>query len=229
MGLRASMACSVALHVALLALRPLGALIPSRNPMHPLEVSYVMLEPTLPGPKVAAPVKRPELPPAQVVRPVELPKAPPAAAAPPVRPAAAPPAREPLKPPELPKPKELPPQPVDPKGPPAVTELRAGSPPLPEGEFAAIRHKEMVREHLRRRLHYPSDMLQGVVRLRVTLLPDGTLRDAAVQDASDPRLAAIAMQDAQEAGPYPRFPKEMKGPEADYEFLVQYRPSDSSR
>ncbi len=230
MGLKAALACSAALHAALLSLGPLGVLIPPRNPMHPLEVSYVMLEPVLPGAQVAASPKRAE--PTPVSRPA-APQKPPSAAPQPKQPE---PARSEPRKPEPPasrppasksRPAAVPvPEPASP----ASLPLQLGQQTvlLPEREFSAIRHKELVREHLRKGLRYPESTLQGVVRLKVILLPDGSLKEAAVSEASDPALAAIALRDARSAGPYPRFPKEMGSSEAEYEFLVQYRPGDSS-
>ena len=110
--------------------------------------------------------------------------------------------------------------------PPSPPEMRAAL--LPDGEIAAIQHKELVREYLRKRLHYPAALPPGTVRLRVSLSADGTLREASVTGATDPRLASCALHDARAAGSYPRFPREMGSSQAEYEFLVQYRPDGNS-
>ena len=87
-----------------------------------------------------------------------------------------------------------------------------------------MEHKERVRRHLKARLHYPSFLSDGTVRLRVLLDPQGQLKQAVVLQTSDPRLASIAVQDAQGASPYPRFPSKVHPRQVRYEFLVRYRP-----
>lgn len=225
MGLRAAAACSTAIHIGILALRPPGGLVPPRQTLYPLEVSYVILQEERPAPKVSPQPRRPQAQPAQQDRAADPPKPAPSKVE----------GRE-----ESPRRIEHPSRPVDSGPQPAIhPESRSGSgaglPPggprafaMPEGEFAAIRHKELVREHLRRELRYPETMLQGTVRLRITLLPDGRLKQAAVLEATDPRLSSSALQDARGAGPYPGFPKEMKAQDAQYEFLVQYLPDGVS-
>jgi len=117
-------------------------------------------------------------------------------------------------------------------------------PPLPKTshlakqEFAFVEHKERVRRHLKARLHYPSffcaearggasssaGLSDGTVRLRVLLDPQGDLKQAVVLETSDPRLASIAIRDAQRAAPYPRFPGVHHPRQLRYEFLVRYKP-----
>ena len=210
MGLKTALVCSTAIHVGFLTLRP-GGLVPPRQTLYPLEVSYVILEPARPVQVVSPQVKRPESRPAPERREAQ-----------PAEPAK----KASVPEPTLPKRQELA-KPADsrnsPGAPPSV-----GAAALPEGQFAAIRHKELVREYLRKELHYPETSLEGVVRLRVTLLPDGSLKEAVVSEASDARLAAFTLRDARSAGPFPRFPKEMRSSETNYEFLVQYRQGDSS-
>lgn len=228
MNFKAAVICSTAIHAGFLGLRPPAGLVPPRQTLYPLEVSYVILQGERPTPKVAPRPKEPQASraadPAKPARPEPLPPKP----------------EEPRKSEERPRPAEPPARPPGAKPSPAVTPGGRSSPvadlpssgpraaAMPEGEFAAIRHKELVREHLRRELRYPETALQGMVRLKVTVLPDGSLKDAVVSDASDPRLAAIALRDARSAGPYPRFPKETSSSEAEYEFLVQYRPDGIS-
>lgn len=227
-SLKAAVICSMTIHAGFLSLRPPAGLVPPRQTLYPLEVTYVIVRKERPAPAVSSQPKRREIPPGDRARAAQ-PQPPPAKR------------REPVKPPELPKPQaavktEPPAPPADsgrsPSGSKDSSELLpptgAGAAALPEGEFAAIRHKELVREHLRRTLRYPGEPLQGTVRLRVTLLPDGGLREAAVLEATDARLGEIALRDARSAGPYPRFPTRMRSPSVEYEFLVQYRSGDSS-
>lgn len=224
---KAAVICSTAIHVGFLGLRPPAGLVPLRQTLYPLEVTYVIVQDERPARGGSPPPKRPDSRPAD-----------PAKAAPQPPPAKG---REPVKPPELPKPQRpgatKPPSPPEDRATPPrgsndssdpLPPTGAGAAALPEGEFAAIRHKELVREHLRRTLRYPEDSLQGTVRLRVTLLPDGGLREAAVLAATDARLGEIALRDARSAGPYPRFPGQMRSASVEYEFLVQYRPGESS-
>jgi len=95
---------------------------------------------------------------------------------------------------------------------------------LPEGEFASLQHKKQIREHLRAYLYYPEISSQGMVRLHLTLHPDGRLQEARIIETSDSGLAEAALDGARSADPYPSSPEEMKPSDAEYEFLVQYRP-----
>lgn len=60
--------------------------------------------------------------------------------------------------------------------------------------------------------------------MRLVLRSDGALKEAVVLEASDSRLATVALGGVRSAAPYPPFPKELKESEARYDFLVQYRP-----
>jgi len=95
---------------------------------------------------------------------------------------------------------------------------------LPDKEFVFLDHKEQVRKHLKARLHYPSFLGDGSVRLRVVLGPDGSFKQAAVLETSDARLAGLAVRDAQSAAPYPPLPAKLQPRQVCYEFLVRYRP-----
>ena len=109
---------------------------------------------------------------------------------------------------------------------------------LPEREFDFVAHKEQVRRHLKAHLHYPSflcaearggasssaGLSDGTVRLRVILGPEGDFRQAAVLQASDPRLIPIAIEDARLATPYPRFAGIRRPRRLHYEFWVRYKP-----
>ncbi|MBI3322307.1 MAG: energy transducer TonB [Candidatus Omnitrophica bacterium] len=228
MNFKAAVFCSAAIHAGFLVLRPPAALAPPRKTLYPLEVSYVVLAPPErspdrsrgfaprrysaaltphpgPGPTPAKPVSEP----AQARKPSPQREEPP-----------------------LPKPLETLKQPETTsqleKTPPSSSIPVSGAAAVPDGEYAAIRHKERVREHLRKKLYYPETSLDGVVRLKVVLRPDGSLKDALVSEASDARLAAFALRDARSAGRYPPFPRDMASDEAAYEFLVQYRQGDSS-
>ncbi len=94
---------------------------------------------------------------------------------------------------------------------------------LPEGEFAALQHKQQVRRHLNARLAFPSDGIQGSVRLRLILAPNGTLQDLVLLEASDSRLGEMALEGARSAEPYPPFPPQMKKSHLLYEYIIQYR------
>lgn len=95
---------------------------------------------------------------------------------------------------------------------------------LPEKEFVFLDHKEQVRKHLKARLNYPAFLSDGTVRLRVILGPDGALKQAAVIETSDPRLAGVAARDARAASPYPRLSAKFRPRQVRYEFLVRYKP-----
>ena len=219
-SLRTAVLCSAAIHAGFLALHPGGwlSLWPGfRHPLESRDLSTVDLE----GIDPPAPAPKPEPVP---VRAVESSR--------PVEPA-------PARPRPVPRLEPAPhraaaPPPVVSAAPPTLSadlfpQVSAETPVLPEKDFAAIRHKELVREHLRKGLRYPQPLVEGTVRLRVSLLPDGSLEEVAALDSSDPRLAALALRDARSSAPYPRFPKEMEDSlDTEYEFLVQYRSGDSS-
>ncbi len=95
---------------------------------------------------------------------------------------------------------------------------------LPDKEFLFLDHKEKVRKHLKARLNYPAVLSDGTVRLRVILGPDGSFKQAVVLETSDPRLAGLAVKDAQSAAPYPPLPAKFHPRQVRYEFLVRYRP-----
>ena len=95
---------------------------------------------------------------------------------------------------------------------------------LPDKEFVFLDHKERVRKHLKARLNYPSFLGDGTVRLRVILGPEGSFKQAVVLETSDPRLAGLAVKDAQSAAPYPPLPAKFRPRQVRYEFLVRYKP-----
>ena len=95
---------------------------------------------------------------------------------------------------------------------------------VPEKGFVFLDHKEEIRKHLKARLHYPSFLSDGLVRLRLVLTPDGLLKQVIVVEASDSRLAEIAAGDAQAASPYPKLPPKYTPKQLRYEFQVRYKP-----
>lgn len=98
------------------------------------------------------------------------------------------------------------------------------APPVSESDFAVLQYKETVRSYLRKRLNYPQVGVQGTVRLRVLIGPDGYLKEAQVLQSSDLRLTQAALRDAQAASPYPGFPAAMKRRHVRYEFWIRYQP-----
>ena len=84
-------------------------------------------------------------------------------------------------------------------------------------------HKQQVRQHLKSHLRFPSDWIQGTVRLRIALDSEGILQEVTLLEATDSRLAQATLKGVQSAEPFPRFPKEFKTAKTHYEFLVQYR------
>lgn len=211
MSLKAAVGCSVLFHLGLLAVRLSPGLLFPPKESQPIEVTYIFPEPS---PEPASPPLEKKL--LESVQPGKADPAPrpksswqPAQERLSVRPAA--PARvEPV----IQEPAPLPPT--------------AGSVPsvssLPDEEFAAIEHKEAVRERLRSFLLYPSAPMEGTVRLRLALTPQGILQEVTVLEASNSGLESVAIRDARRAAPYPRFPSKMRQPQADYEFLVRYAP-----
>ena len=90
-----------------------------------------------------------------------------------------------------------------------------------ESQFDLVRYKQMIRQHLKSRLIYPPEPIEGTVHVRIVVDPAGLLRQVMVLQASDPRLAELAVEGIRLAAPYPRFPSGLNDPQADYEFLVQ--------
>ena len=211
MTLRGALGCSAAFHFALLvSVSPLGWL-PLGEAAHPLEVSYVPVQ--VPAPVPPAPIRSEDAGPFPA--PTRMADRPDPVPAP--RPAL----------------KETPPRAFAPR--PAFHRVEhhwteIAPPPLPktshlaQQQFAFVEHKERARRHLKARLHYPAFLSDGTVRLRVLLDPQGGLKQAVVLATSDPRLASIAIQDAQGASPYPHFPGAHRPHQVRYEFLVRYRP-----
>ncbi|MDO8730548.1 MAG: energy transducer TonB [Candidatus Omnitrophota bacterium] len=106
----------------------------------------------------------------------------------------------------------------------AVPVARPAVSSLPDKEFVFLDHKEQVRKHLKARLNYPASLTDGTVRIRVILGPEGSFKQAVVLETSDPRLAGLAVKDAQAAAPYPPLPAKFRPRQLRYEFLVRYRP-----
>ena len=201
MSLKSALALSVAAHISFLLVSSQVRAARSAPAARSIEVSYVPApDPPprpAPAPVVQAVLAPPETPVVRSAPPAPRPA--PAAAA--VRPAPAPPVLPP--PPPAPRPR-------------IVSSIS-------EGEIASYRHRQEVRQHLRPYLKFPPDWRQGSVRLLLILDPQGKVDEMTVLEATDPRLAEIALDGARSAGPFPPFTKGMKGPRAQYEFLVQYK------
>ncbi len=204
MNLKSAVGFSVLVHVGLLMFRQAGGAIPQEKGFNSIQVTYTDTD----------------LPPA-VLSKTERIHAEPVLSAP-VRPTPVVPMPVPSKPAVSKIPRE-PPHPI----------LRfdlSPPPPLPKGaanfsedQFDALRYKQMIRQHLKNRLIYPPEPIEGTVHVRIVLDPAGMLRQVAILQASDSRLAEMAVEGIRSAAPYPRFPSGLKDPQADYDFLVQYR------
>lgn len=209
MTLRGALGCSAAFHVVLLLAAPPVWL--ARTPKPQFEVSYIPAAPAPVVPPAPAPAPRISAPPVvEKPAPPPIPPAPRVVTPPPPLPAgprqAAPPPQQQHREAE-----------IAPKVRPAISSL-------PEKEFIFVDHKEAVRKHLRARLRYPSFLSDGAVRIRVFLTPEGAFKQATVIEASDARLTAIAIRDAQAAAPYPPLPGKVRPRQLRYEFLVRYKP-----
>ena len=215
MNLKTAVGWSVVFHVSLLVMQPPQGFVPV-DQERPIKVSYV---PTL---QAAPSPARPKVQPPPVPVSVEKPPAP-AVSTPPIPK----PPRQEAPPRPIPQPVVSPPVPTVENQP--VTVRDADAHPtyaisnLTEGEFAALQHKQQVRQHLKARLAFPPDGIQGSVRLRLILAPNGTLQDLVLLEASDSRLGEVALQGAQSAEPYPPFPNQMKKSQVLYEYIIQYR------
>ena len=201
MTLRAAVGFSAAFHVILLTAAPAGGWLAAGQKR--FEVSY------LPARPVSAP------PPAAAVKPQPLPVPQPRIPDPV---AAAPVASMPRvlasEPAPVPAPRPvIRPARLDDV---AVPVLRPVISSLPDKEFLFLDHKERVR--------YPASLSDGSVRLRLILGPEGSFKQAVVLETSDPRLAGLAVKDAQSATPYPRLPAKFRPRQLRYEFLVRYKP-----
>lgn len=220
MNLKIALGCSLVLHLTLLAIHPPKNLIPPAQALNKIEVTF---EPQ--SFASAATSHSPALSPSKTAQgPVSSPVAQLLPA--PVKSAAVVRSAEPVSQQAV--------APLAVKGPtvsmvqPMVTPTLGGVSSLSEEDFSAFQHKQWVRQHLKRYLTYPTLYLEGSVRLSLTVRADGTLKEARIRDASDPRLATVALSGVQNAAPYPRFPSQMKEAEVDYDFWVQYslQPAD---
>jgi len=221
MNLKTAVGWSVVFHLFLLVMQPPQGFVPV-DEERPIKVTYV---PTLQA--VSSPARPKVQPPPAPVLPkpapvsAEKPSAP-AVSAPPVPK----PPRQETPPRPVPQPVVSPPPPVQNR---PVTiwdaDTRSSSSisNLPEGEFADLQHKQQVRQHLKAHLIFPSEGIQGTVRLRLILAPNGTLQDLVLLEASDSRLGEMALEGAQSAEPFPPFPAHMKKSQVLYEYIIQYR------
>jgi outer membrane biosynthesis protein TonB len=214
LNLKWALLFSVVIHVSFFALRPLiGA---GTAPSQPIEVTYVVPPATVrTEPRY---VRVPAEPPAKPRRAETRQQVP-------VNPVSSetPAAPEPVAEPE---PVRL--TPVIPVSPPApeVSMPKAAASNIPESSFALIEYKKLVRQHLKNHLLFPALGLEGTVRVHMVLDGEGMLKQAAVMEASDARLADAAMEGVRSAAPYPRFPSKLKESPPNLEFLVQYRGDD---
>ena len=210
MTLRAAIAWSTIVHLGFMTSRPPQGLTPPRSSLQTLEVSYLpAATQTATAVHAAEPARVPQT---SVVRskPSVAPSTESSRAAAPAMPAPRP----------LPKIAEVSSIRSDARG--------ISAAPWDESEFSVVQHKEQVRLHLKHQLRYPSFPSEGMVRLRLSLTPEGFLKEAAALESSDPRLGPIALADARSAVPYPRFSEAMRGKrEAAYEFLVRYEPREN--
>lgn len=105
--------------------------------------------------------------------------------------------------------------------------MLAGTPSLltPQ-DFASYRHKQLVRQQLRRTIRYPAHakLQSGSVRLYLTISRDGKVWTAACQDATAPLFEEAAMDGIQAAGQFPPMPDELPDTSVLYEFLVAFVP-----
>ena len=214
MNLKTAVGWSVVFHVSLLVMQPPQGFVPV-DQERPIEVTYV---PTL---QAAPSPARPKVQPPPPVS-VERPPAPAISA-----PSVPKPVRQEAPPRPIPQRVVSPPVPTVENQPVTVRDADTRSSSsisnLPEGEFAALQHKQQVRQHLKARLAFPPDGIQGSVRLRLILAPNGTLQDLVLLEASDSRLGEVALEGAQSAEPYPPFPSQMKKSQVLYEYIIQYR------
>ena len=228
MKLKTALSCSALIHLGFLALKPPVGLVPPKETLRALQVTYLPVEAAAPQEKSpparkASPPPKFVLPSAPAGRGGEAPKAPSINTAPRAETSQAAPSRRS----ETPRPivSPLPDATQKPVTGPESAAATAQAVRLPpEGAFARIQHKHQVKEHLRNHLRYPSTRSQGWVRLQVFLDRAGGLKLLRVLGSSHPALAQKAMDDARTAIPYPSFPRSLGGQQVRYEFVVQYEP-----
>ncbi len=215
MNFKAALGISLAAHAALVPLRPPYGWAPSREALHTIEITYQppevvsrtsaqTLPRSAPRPRPASPAAVPDIKPAPVPAPANPPRYAQISKAP------APPLVAPWVQ------AEPTPSGVSEKG------LEASS--IPAEEFAILQYRRQIRDHLKSHLRYPSVWAKGSVRMLLELDSNGSLSEATILDSTDPRLAALALEGAQAANPYPAFPRELTRSKTRCEFLVQYRP-----
>ena len=214
MNLKTAVGWSVVFHVSLLVMQPPQGFAPVEQE-RTIRVTYVSM------PQAAPSLARANLQPTPASIHTEKPPAPSVSTPPTPKPP-----RQETPPRPIPQPVVPPPAPAVQGQPVTVRDADARSSAisnLPEGEFAALQHKQQVRQHLKQRLAFPPGGIQGTVRLRLILAPSGALQDLVLLDASDSRLSEVALAGARSAGPYPPFPSQLKKSQVLYEYIIQYR------
>ncbi len=226
MTLKEAAGWSVIIHLGLMMVKPAVGMVPSPESLHTIEVTYLSVGAEAAriggeGPVHKAMVTGQEAASGFPTKPMESTPVPPRLPEPSLA-GPKPSLPSPIREEPAPRPSVTADvAPVLPQGVPLSTSQGVTS--LPEGEFAVVFHKQQVRLHLKRHLIYPATLISGTVRLRLSLRPDGALKEAVVLQASDSKVRELALEGVRSAEPFPRFPKELKSAGVQYEFLVQYR------
>ena len=215
------------IHLGFLGIRPPAGIIPPRETLNSIEVTYQSVieegprnrgrenaivsreisrkEPAKPDPALAS-SREPVQPFKQVFEPKSLPRS----------------QTRPVSPAQAPRP-EVKIGAGEESQKPSVSIPKGMAAGLAESAFASVEYKKLVRQQLKNRLAYPLIGIEGTVKVHLVVDPDGLLKQVEIMDYSDRRLAEAALDGIRSAAPYPRFPKEMQADSQDFEFLVQYR------
>ncbi len=226
MNLKSAVLLSLMIHLGFLGIRPPAGIVPPRETLNSIEVTYQSAEERVQrnrGRENAVvsrenPRKEPAKPPPSLASSRE-----------PVQPLK--PTGEPKSLPRnqtRPSPSAQAPRPEVKIG--AEEESQNSSVSVPKGmaaglaesAFAAVEYKKLVRQQLKNRLAYPLIGIEGTVKVHLVVNPDGLLKQVEIMEYSDRRLAEAALDGIRSAAPYPRFPKEMQADSQDFDFLVQY-------
>ncbi len=226
MGFKTAVGFSVLIHAGLLMVHPPEGAIPQRKVLNTIQITYMRLPAKESRPVRSEPAV---LPPPSALRSFDNLRVQGPGRSEPVLPGPGPAQIKPIQRtpidtirpnPSNDKPQKSPELKFDLTPPPPSSN---GASNFSESQFDLVRYKQMIRRHLKSRLSYPLEPIEGTVYVRIVVDPAGKLRQVMVLQASDPRLAELAVEGIRSAAPYPRFPSALKDPQADYEFLVQYR------
>ena len=219
MSFKLTLLFSLFVHLGLLAVRPPAGMIPPRETLHSIELTYVS-DRVVPRREAASSVQkrsvlqkssRAKMSPQKRVQPKKV-----------VRPKPPRKVSRPVKPTvkRVTRPKREVSARI--KEPAAAPRAAGDAVNIPESEFIILEYKQMVRDHLKHRLRFPEESIEGDVRIHLVLDKLGRIHQTRVMQSTDALLSRLTLQGVHSAAPYPRFPAKLERSQTDFEFIIQY-------